>query len=450
MGHQTDQKIAVVGAGLCGSMLAIRLAQRGYKVQVFEKRPDPRIKMLDAGRSINLALSDRGLRALEMIGMKDRILSELIPMYGRMIHTPGHEPRLARYSGRPGEHINSVSRPGLNNLLLDKAQQYPNIELFFNAPCKRVDLENGKIMISGNGEDIREFEADVIFGTDGAGSAVRQSMMPMSNSLRFNFSQQYLDHGYKELAIYPDAKGEFRIDGNALHIWPRGGYMVIALPNLDRSFTVTMFHPYAGEDGFDALTTPEKVLDFFSREYGELVELIPDLTDQFFANPTSSLGTIKCYPWQYNGRSILLGDAAHAIVPFYGQGMNASFEDVLVLDEMIDAYHGDWSGILPAYQEKRKKDADAIADLALDNFIEMRDKVADPVFIRKRNLEMALEANHPEYYSKYSLVTFREELPYSEAMKRGRWQDQVLLDYCKGTDRPDPEEALRLTSQYPG
>lgn len=446
-----SQKIAIVGAGLCGSLLAIRLAQRGYDVQVFEKRPDPRIEMLDAGRSINLALSDRGLKALELAGMKERVLSELIPMHGRMIHTPGQAPRLARYSGRSGEHINSVSRPGLNNILIDKADSYDNIKIIFNAPCKRVDLEEGRIVITNpdTGAD-QVYQADVIFGTDGAGSAVRRSMMPQSNTLRFNFSQHYLDHGYKELAIYPDENGDFRIDGNALHIWPRGGYMVIALPNLDKSFTVTMFHPYAGPDGFDELDTPEKVTRFFKKEYEELWDLIPDLTSQFFSNPTSSLGTIRCYPWQTYGKSLLLGDAAHAIVPFYGQGMNASFEDVLVLDGMIDQHNGDWPKIFHEFQEVRKKDADAIADLALDNFIEMRDKVADPVFIRKRALETVLEAQFPEYFSKYSLVTFNEDMPYSEAMKRGRWQDQVLLEYCKRTEHPDPVEALRLTSQYPG
>lgn len=443
------QKIAVVGAGLCGSLLAIRMAQRGYEVHVFEKRPDPRVEMLDAGRSINLALSDRGLRALDMVGMKDRVKSELIPMYGRMIHTPGQEPRLARYSGREGEYINSVSRPGLNNLLLDKAEEYPDLKLYFNSPCKKVDLENGEVVYLEDGME-RSFTADIVFGTDGAGSAVRRSMSAQSNALRFNFSQQFLEHGYKELAIFPDENGNFKIDGNALHIWPRGGHMIIALPNLDRSFTVTMFHPFKGKDGFDALTDADKVTDFFRENYAELLELIPDLTDQFFTNPTSSLGTIKCYPWQTHEKTLLLGDAAHAIVPFYGQGMNASFEDVVVLDECIEAYGPDWGPVFQAFQEKRKKDADAIADLAIDNFVEMRDKVADPVFIRKRQLEMELESTYPEYYSKYSLVTFREEIPYSEAMRRGRWQDDVLLDYCRKTKKTSLETALELTADYPG
>jgi kynurenine 3-monooxygenase len=445
------QKIAVVGAGLCGSLLAIRMAQRGFEVHVFEKRPDPRVELLDAGRSINLALSDRGLRALDMVGMKEKVQSELIPMYGRMIHTQGHEPRLARYSGREGDYINSVSRPGLNNLLLDKAEEYSNLTLYFNNPCKKVDLELGEVTFFDT-EKERDvtFTADIVFGTDGAGSAVRRSMSSQSNTLRFNFSQQFLDHGYKELAIYPDEKGDFKIDGNALHIWPRGGHMIIALPNLDRSFTVTMFHPFEGEDGFNDLTTPEKVSSFFEKNYAELLALMPDLATQFFTNPTSSLGTIKCYPWQTNGKTLLLGDAAHAIVPFYGQGMNASFEDVVVLDECIEAYGPDWNNVFRNFQLERKKDADAIADLAIDNFVEMRDKVADPVFIRKRQLEMDLESTHPEYYSKYSLVTFREEIPYSEAMQRGRWQDDVLLDYCRKTKDTTLQTALELTSDYPG
>jgi kynurenine 3-monooxygenase len=439
------EKIAVVGAGLSGSLLAIRLAQRGYDVHVFEKRPDPRANLLDAGRSINLALSDRGLKALAMVGLEAEVDALLIPMEGRMVHPKGEPARFSRYSGRSGEHINSISRPGLNALLLDKAETYPNVTLYFDAPCTRIDIEEGVVELKNQRNGVPfVFQASTIIGSDGAGSAVRRSMMAQSNELRFDYSQNFLPHGYKELSILPKGNGGWALESNALHIWPRGGYMVIALPNLDGSFTVTMFHPFEGKNGFDELTDPAKVEAFFAAEYPDLLGLMPHLREEFFANPTSSLGTIRCYPWQANGKVLLIGDAAHAIVPFYGQGMNAAFEDVRLLDDFLEKNNSDWTTTFEGFQQMRKKDADAIADLALDNFIEMRDKVADPLFVKKRSLEMALEAQYPEYYSKYSLVTFKEDLPYSEAMARGRRQDAILLDYCARTAEPKPEEALRL------
>ena len=439
------EKIAVVGAGLSGSLLAIRLAQRGYEVHVFEKRPDPRANLLDAGRSINLALSDRGLKALAMVGLEAEVDALLIPMEGRMVHPKGAPARFSRYSGRSGEHINSISRPGLNALLLDKAETYPNVTLYFDAPCTRIDIEEGIVELKNQRNGVPFiFQASAIIGSDGAGSAVRRGMMSKSNELRCDYSQNFLPHGYKELSILPKGGGGWALESNALHIWPRGGYMVIALPNLDGSFTVTMFHPFEGKNGFDELTDPAKVEAFFAAEYPDLLGLMPHLREEFFANPTSSLGTIRCYPWQANGKVLLIGDAAHAIVPFYGQGMNAAFEDVRLLDDFLEKNKGDWTATFEGFQQMRKKDADAIADLALDNFIEMRDKVADPLFVKKRSLEMALEAQYPEYYSKYSLVTFKEDLPYSEAMARGRRQDAILLDYCASTADPKPEEALRL------
>lgn len=424
------EKILIVGAGLCGTMCAIRLAQRGYQVELHEKRPDLREMELDAGRSINLALSDRGLRALRMIGMEEEARKECIPMQGRMIHPIEGQPWFSRYSGRSEDYINSISRPGLNGALLRKADTYDNLSLHFESQCTGVDIKAGQATFRQGDQQI-EVSADVIIGTDGAGSAVRRAMMGHTTELLFNYSQDFLRHGYKELSIPAAAGGGFRIEKNALHIWPRGSYMIIALPNLDGSFTVTLFFPYAGPKGFDVLDSPAKVRKLFEEDFPDLLPHLPELDQEYFENPVGTLGTIKCYPWQAFGKTLLMGDAAHAIVPFYGQGMNASFEDVWVLDQVWERFHGDWSKILPAFSEERKPDADAIADLAIDNFYEMRDHVDDAAFIQKRKLEMQLEQQFPSYYSKYSLVTFNEDLSYAEAMKRGRAQDQVLLELCQ-------------------
>ncbi|MDX1684283.1 MAG: NAD(P)/FAD-dependent oxidoreductase [Saprospiraceae bacterium] len=426
------KKVLIIGAGLCGSLLALRLAQKGYNVVLREKRPDMRKKGFVGGRSINLALSDRGLRALRMAGIEDEIRKLCIPMEGRMIHFKDGEKRFSRYSGREEDYINSVSRGGLNIALLDRAERTGNVEVHFDYQCLGVDLERGiaRFRNTRSSGEIEE-KADVIFGTDGAGSAVRQSFMKNTTSLLFNYSQHFLRTGYKELSIPPKQGGGYRIENNALHIWPRGSYMIIALPNLDGSFTVTLFWPFKGDKGFEAITTPEKLIPFFEEDFPDLLPHLPELDREYFDNPTGALGTIKCYPWQAHGKVLLMGDAAHAIVPFYGQGMNASFEDVLVLNEIHDEFDGHWPTILEVYEDRRKKNTDAIADLALDNFIEMQEKVADPVFIKKRDLEMRLEQEYKNYYSKYSLVTFQEELPYFDAMQLGRQQDELLLDLCR-------------------
>lgn len=442
----THQHCIVIGAGLCGTLLAIRLAQRGHQVTLVEKRPDMRQIEMSAGRSINLALSDRGLRALRMVGMEDEIRKLCIPMHGRMIHPEQGEPFFSSYSGREGEYINSVSRGGLNVALLNKAETYDNLTLLFNKPCLRVDLKKGRATFyDGDTGRNLEMTADLIFGADGAGSAVRQSMMAQSVSLRFDFSQDWLPHGYKELSIPAAEGGGYRIDKNALHIWPRGTYMLIALPNLDGSFTVTLFLPYAGPQGFDNLDTDEKIMDFFREKFTDAVPHMPELIQDYHDNPTAPLGTIKCYPWQAHGRSLLMGDSAHAIVPFYGQGMNAAFEDVYVLDGFIEQLGDDWTDIFQSYQQHRKPDTDAIADLAKDNFFEMRDYVDDPDFIKKRKLETALEQTYPDYFSKYSMVTFNEDMRYSEAMRRGRAQDEWLLGKVEEVENT---EALELAKVY--
>lgn len=429
-------KIIIVGAGLCGTLLAIRMAQRGFQVVVYERRPDMRKGVEDAGRSINLALSARGLVALEMAGVKEAILKECIPMRGRMIHPLGGHPFLSKYSGRAEDYINSVSRPGLNLALIKEADNFENVELKFECKVTHIDLENAKIAYQSDNQT-QEDQGTVVIGTDGAGSVVRRAMMGQTTRLLFNYSQDFLRHGYKELSILPTENGDWKIEKEALHIWPNGSFMIIALPNLDGSFTLTMFHPFEGEAGFNTLNTKEKLKAFFEKYYPTLLPHIPHLYEEYFENPVGTLGTIKCYPWQAFGKGLIMGDASHAIVPFYGQGMNASLEDVRIFDDILEEYGTDWEKVFSIFQDKRKENADAIADLAIDNFHEMRDHVDDVAFMRKRTIEMQLEQQFPDYYSKYSLVTFQPKLPYATAKKQGRKQDELLLQMCSQDDFDD-------------
>jgi kynurenine 3-monooxygenase len=422
------------------------MAQRGYTVELRGKRSDIRAADFVGGRSINLALSDRGLKALRSAGMEEQILKECIPMHGRMIHGVDGALRLSKYSGRENEYINSVSRGGLNVALLEKADEFDNLTVKFNSSCMHVDLENATAHFKNQDGTEETVVADVVIGTDGAGSAVRRSMMGRTTDLLFNYSQDFLRTGYKELEIPPATDGGFRIEKNALHIWPRGHFMMIALPNLDGSFTVTMFHPYEGEAGFNTLNTPEKVRAFFEKYYPDSLEHLPNLVETYFENPVGTLGTIKCYPWQAFGKVAIMGDAAHAVVPFYGQGMNASFEDVRVFDEILEQHEGDWTTILEKFQEARVENGNAIGDLAKQNEYEMREKVADPIFIKKRGLEMRLEQEYPQYYSKYSLVTFNEDMPYAEAMRLGLLQDEALLELCRNVEEPTLEQALAVVA----
>jgi kynurenine 3-monooxygenase len=424
-----QQNVLIIGAGLCGSLLALRLGQRGYNVTVMEKRPDLRKVKISAGRSINLAFSDRGNKGIKMVGLEEKVQQLCIPMYGRMLHDKEGNTMMSNYSGRADEYINSVSRGDLNALLLDEAEKHHNVSIYFNRACTSVDFEKTTACfkdLENNNEFIED--ADVILATDGAGSILRQSYFT-SKKFLFSFSQNFLTHGYKELSILPDEKGDYKTFKNALHIWPRGDFMIIALPNLDGSFTVTLFLSYdEGDYNFNNLTTPEKVTEFFKKEFPDALELMPNLIEDFFNNPTAPLGTVKCHPWHYKGNTLLLGDAAHAIVPFYGQGMNASFEDVVELDAILNQYEGNWEKVFTEYEKTRKKDTDAIADLAIDNFHEMKDHVGQPIFQEKRKIEMALEKEFPESYSsKYSLVTFNEHIGYREAMLRGRAQDKAIL-----------------------
>ncbi|WGD33701.1 NAD(P)/FAD-dependent oxidoreductase [Olleya sp. YS] len=425
-----QQNILIIGAGLCGSLLALRLGQRGYNVTVYEMRPDLRKTDISAGRSINLAFSDRGNKAMKLVGIEDKVKDLCIPMNGRMIHDKEGNTFLSNYSGRDHEYINSISREGLNSLLLDEAEKHNNVTIHFNKKCKFVDFENTTALFQDyDSKDEFIEDADCIIATDGAGSALRKSYY-LGKKFLFSFSQNYLTHGYKELSILPTETGDYKTYKNALHIWPRGDFMVIALPNLDGSFTVTLFLSYdEGEYNFNNLTTPEIVTEFFQKEFPDALALMPNLVDDFFSNPTAPLGTVKCSPWHYKGNTLLMGDSAHAIVPFYGQGMNASFEDVVEFDAVLDKFEGNWETVFSEYEKTRKKDTDAIADLAVDNFHEMKDHVGQAIFQEKRKIEQALEKEFPnEYSSKYSLVTFNEHIGYREAMLRGRAQDKAILN----------------------
>ena len=428
--------ILIIGAGLCGSLLALRLAQRGYKVEVYESRPDLRTTNISAGRSINLSLSDRGFKALRLCGVEEKAREICIPMYGRLMHDKEGNTFASNYSGRENEYINSISRGDLNGILLTEAEKHVNINIYFNSKCTSVDIENTIVHFKNNTtKEEFSIDADVIFGADGAGSVLRKSYY-LERKFLFSYSQNYLSHGYKELEIPADKNGKHQISDGHLHIWPRGEYMLIALPNMDGSFTVTLFLSYdEGEYNFKNLTSEEKITTFFEKQFPDALKLIPSIKDEFFNNPTGPLGTIKCSPWMYKNKTILIGDAAHAIVPFYGQGMNASFEDVTVFDEILNQDLGSWEAVFKQYQNSRKEDVDAIADLAIDNFHEMKDHVANPLFKEKRKLEMELEKTFPnEYFSKYSMVTFNEDIPYAEAMKKGRAQDKALLNMVADND----------------
>ncbi|MBE7646677.1 FAD-dependent monooxygenase [Tenacibaculum finnmarkense genomovar ulcerans] len=428
--------ILIIGAGLCGSLLALRLAQRGYKVAVYESRPDLRTVDISAGRSINLALSDRGFKALRLAGVAEKAREICIPMYGRLIHDIEGNTFSSNYSGRDNECINSISRGDLNAILLTEAKKHENVTIHFNKKCTSVNIEN-RIAHFEDYHTKEEFSinSDVIFGTDGAGSVLRKSYY-LERKFLFSYSQNYLSHGYKELEIPADKKGNHQISNEHLHIWPRGAYMLIALPNVDGSFTVTLFLSYdEGKYNFNNLTSEEKITEFFETQFPDALKLIPSIKEEFLNNPTGALGTVKCSPWHYKNKTILLGDAAHAIVPFYGQGMNASFEDITIFDAVLEEDLGDWETVFKTYEKARKENTDAIADLAIDNFHEMKNHVANPLFKEKRKLEMDLEKAFPnEYFSKYSMVTFKDDIPYAQAMKKGRAQDKALLNLVADSD----------------
>jgi kynurenine 3-monooxygenase len=445
-----NQTITLIGAGLSGSLLAIYLAKRGYQVEVFEKRGDMRKMAVEAGRSINLALSARGIRALQDVGIADTVLQTAIPMYGRMLHSTEGALTFVRYGKDDSEYINSISRAGLNQALLEVADEFPNVNFHFQHVLSEVDLEANQLIFNDlQNNSFKKIHSDLNICTDGAGSVVRQAMVKKGITQE---TVEFLSHGYKELNIPASAKGDFQMEKNALHIWPRGTYMLIALPNADGSFTCTLFFPNEGEISFAGLDTVEKVKAFFQEKFADSIPLIPHLTEEFLHNPVGLLGTVRSKPWHFEDKFLLLGDSAHAIVPFYGQGMNCCFEDCFYLDKIIEKSDGNWQKIFSEFEQMRKPNADAIAELALENFIEMRDGTANPAFLRKRQLENILENQYTDYHSKYSLVTFHPEVSYVEAHRRGNWQDAFLLKICESIqsiDELNMEEIYsRLKSEY--
>jgi kynurenine 3-monooxygenase len=416
-------KFILIGSGLAGGLLGAYLGRRGYDVDLYERRADPREGNIVGGRSINLAVSTRGIHALEQLGIANEVLRHAIPMRGRMIHDKSGDLHFAPYDVDPKKCINSIGRAALNTTVIDAAHRYPNVRVHFNHRCTEVDLneavayletETGQVTASG----------DAVIGVDGAFSAVRQSMQRKLE--KFEYDESYLAHGYKELTIPPGPDGSWRMEKEALHIWPRKSFMMIALPNPDGSFTCTLFWEFEGPRSFATTKTDDDVRDFFREEFPDAVPLMPTLLEDFRQNPTGSLVTIRCAPWFHKDNIALVGDAAHAVVPFYGQGMNAAFEDCVVLDECLAEFPDNRERAFAAYFSRRKENADALADLAIDNFIEMRDKTASRAFRTKKKLDHLLEGLLPGVYLPlYTMVTFTR-MPYATAAKRARFQNGIV------------------------
>lgn len=442
-----DKPVLIVGAGLAGSLMAIYLAKKGLKVAVYESRPDMRKTTISAGRSINLALSDRGIKALEEVGVAQQVLEQAVPMPGRMLHSKDGNLKFAPYGRDESQYINSIPRGGLNKMLITAAEQYENVDFYFNQACVDIDLEQVIITVEDyHTKKQTKVEGQTIIGGDGANSAVRHALV--NNLEGYQHHTEWLAHGYKELNIPATPSGDFAIEKNALHIWPRGEYMLIALPNADGSFTCTLFFPNEGPTSFASLDTPEKIQQFFEEEFGDAVPLLEDLVTEFQQNPVGKLGTLRCNNWIYEDKAVLIGDAAHAIVPFYGQGMNASFEDCRALNACIEELGTeDWTKVYQTYFERRKANGDAIGTLAVENFYEMRDHVANPIFRRKRTLEHTLENTYDDYHSKYSLVTFKPDVPYVTALELGNKQDSLLMQLCQDIEEIDSLDTAQIYEQ---
>src|SRR5712691_1864442 len=418
-------KFILIGSGLAGGLLAAYLGRRGYDVDLYERRADPREGNIVGGRSINLAISTRGIHALEQIGIADESLRHAIPMRGRMIHDRSGALHFAPYDVDPKKCINSIGRAALNTTVIEAAQRYPNVQVHFNHKCTGVDIDSATAqLLNTSTNQLLQSPGEAVIGVDGAFSAVRQSMQLKIDN--FQYDESYLAHGYKELTIPPGPDGSWRMEKEALHIWPRKSFMMIALPNPDGSFTCTLFWEFEGPRSFTTTKTDDEVFYFFREEFPDAVPLMPNLLEDFKNNPTGSLVTIRCAPWSYKDKVALVGDAAHAVVPFYGQGMNAAFEDCVVLDECLAAFPEDRQRAFAEYFQRRKENADALADLAVENFIEMRDKTASKTFRAKKKLDHLLEAALPGIYLPlYTMVTFTR-IPYAQAAQRARLQDRIV------------------------
>lgn len=419
----SSKPVIVVGAGLAGSLLSIYLARRGYKVDLYERRPDMRKVSISSGRSINLALSARGIQALKEVGLESDLIRLSIPMPGRMVHPLDGEVNFQPYSLHATDHINSISRGELTMRLMTAAEE-AGVRIYFNHRCTAMNLETGNVtFVHEKTGSATEAGGQTVIGADGSASALRIEMMKRHG---FNYSQVYQNHGYKELTMPAAGRGGYRIEKNALHIWPRKTYMLIALPNMDGSFTVTLFYPMTGDNSFASLQDSAKVRAFFEGQFPDALPHLPNVLEDYFSNPVGSLVTIKCHPWHVQSKLLLVGDAAHAIVPFFGQGMNCAFEDCSVLNECIGRHEGDWNRVFMEFGELRKANTDAIADLAVENFIEMRDRVSDPKFLRRKQIERTLATAFPEYFvPKYEMVSFHR-IPYSIALNRGQIQESIL------------------------
>lgn len=417
-----SKKITIVGAGLVGSLEAIYMAKRGHKVSVYERRSDMRQADFVAGRSINLALSTRGWTALKKVGIDDDVRKMAIPMPKRIMHAQDGTLSEQPY-GQDGEAIYSVSRGGLNVLLMNLAEREKNIDFHFNHKLLSTDLKTAQAVFEDKNRNEKKINSDVLIGADGTYSTVRNHMMRQD---RFQFSQYYIEHGYKELTIPANPDGSHQIETNALHIWPRGNYMLIALPNMDGSYTCTLFFPYEGTYSFESLKTHQQVVDFFEEVFPDVVPLIPNLAEDYFNNPTASLSIMRCFPWTVSDKVLLIGDSAHATVPFYGQGMNAGFEGCYVLDQLLEEYGDDWKACFEAYSKYRKPDGDGVQDLSMHNFVVMRDKTADPHFLLQKKIELKFSKKYPEkWLPLYSMVSF-SNIRYSEAWKIGQQQEALM------------------------
>jgi len=427
----SQKSITLIGAGLNGPLLALGLVKRGFKVQILERRPDLRRTHMSAGRSINLALSTRGIHALTQAGLWNTMQNITIPMKGRMMHSMASELTFQPYGKDESEVINSISRAELNISLMNAAEER-GVKISFQQRCTATNFKTGTIEVRDERTGVvRRLEAGIVIGCDGSASAIRHEMLKLS---RFNFLQEYLDYGYKELTIRAGPDGKHLLETNALHIWPRGNYMLIGLPNVDGTFACILFLPFEGADSFERLSTPSDVEHFFQTRFPDVVALMPNLSENFFANPTGAMVTIKCSPWHVHDRALLLGDAAHAIVPFFGQGINCGFEDCTVLLDLLDRRDADWERVFREFEQSRKANTDAIADLAVENFVEMRDRVADPRFLFRKKVELALEAKYPQLFvPKYAMVTFHR-IPYATALRRGKVQDEMLTELCDGVE----------------